>query len=82
MVISIQNGNSSPAHHLDDQRLPGHRKPPGAPVQITFLGMPLISLLALGIVFLGWKLIADFMTKQIYYWMAVTKNMIMLLNPT
>lgn len=37
-------------------------------VQITFLGMPLKSLLALTVVCLGWKLFAEELGKQSYYW--------------
>ena len=50
-------------------------------VQITFLGMPLKSLLALAVVCLGWKLFEEAMTKQCYEWLAVTKNMITLFKP-
>jgi type III secretion protein T len=45
-------------------------------VQITFLGMPLKSLLALFIIFLGWKLINDEMVKQGYYWINEVMNML------
>lgn len=38
-------------------------------VQITFLGMPLKSLLGLFIIFLGWHLITDEMVTQVYYWL-------------
>lgn len=37
-------------------------------VQITFLGMPLKSLLALTVVCIGWKLFAEELGKQSYYW--------------
>lgn len=38
-------------------------------VQITFLGMPLKSLLALLVVCLGWKLLVGEMSKQSFYWL-------------
>lgn len=38
-------------------------------VQITFLGMPLKSLLAILVVCLGWKLMAAELAHQCYYWL-------------
>lgn len=40
-------------------------------VQITFLGMPLKSLLALTVVCFGWKLFSEEMVKQAYGWLDV-----------
>jgi type III secretion protein SpaR/YscT/HrcT len=45
-------------------------------VQITFLGMPLKSLLALFIIFLGWKLMTEEMAKQGLEWINVVMNML------
>lgn len=45
-------------------------------VQITFLGMPLKSLLALLVVCLGWKLLAEEMGKQGYYWINEILNVL------
>lgn len=45
-------------------------------VQITFLGMPLKSLLALLIVCVGWKLINEEMAKQGYAWINEVLNML------
>lgn len=45
-------------------------------VQITFLGMPLKSLLALLVVCLGWKLLAEEMGKQGYYWINEVLNVL------
>lgn len=43
-------------------------------VQITFLGMPLKSLLALAVVFLGWHLFTDELGHEIYYWLSYVTN--------
>lgn len=45
-------------------------------VQITFLGMPLKSLLALLVIFIGWKLINEEMAKQGYMWINEILNML------
>lgn len=45
-------------------------------VQITFLGMPLKSLLALLIIFIGWKQINEEMVKQGYAWINEVLNML------
>lgn len=45
-------------------------------VQITFLGMPLKSLLALVVVTFGWQLMTIEMSKQGYYWLNEEKAMI------
>lgn len=45
-------------------------------VQITFLGMPLKSLLALAVVFFGWKLFQEELSKLSYEWLNITKNVI------
>ncbi len=37
-------------------------------VQITFLGMPLKSLLGLGVVTFGWKLFCEELVRQNFYW--------------
>lgn len=50
-------------------------------VQITFLGMPLKSLLALAVVCFGWKLYEEEVTKMLYEWLRITTNMITMLHP-
>ncbi|WP_042241713.1 EscT/YscT/HrcT family type III secretion system export apparatus protein [Neochlamydia sp. S13] len=45
-------------------------------VQITFLGMPLKSLLALLIVCVGWKMLNEEMAKQGYVWINEVINML------
>jgi type III secretion protein T len=50
-------------------------------VQITFLGMPLKSLLALVVVCFGWKLFSEELVKQCYYWLdAVKEALLMIAN--
>lgn len=43
-------------------------------VQITFLGMPLKSLLALAIVYAGWELFTEELAHEIYYWLSYIKQ--------
>jgi len=50
-------------------------------VQITFLGMPLKSLLALAVVCFGWQLFTEELQKQIYAWIVQVKNLITMFNP-
>lgn len=45
-------------------------------VQITFLGMPLKSLLALLVIFVGWNIINQEMAKQGYAWINEVLNML------
>lgn len=45
-------------------------------VQITFLGMPLKSLLGLAIIALGWQLMMTEFTRQIHKWLQVVVNAI------
>jgi len=50
-------------------------------VQITFLGMPLKSLLALTIVFFGWHLFMEQIVKESYKWMSYVSSLIRLFSP-
>jgi type III secretion protein T len=45
-------------------------------VQITFLGMPLKSLLGIAIICLGWGLLTGAFSKQAMHWLDLTKEMI------
>lgn len=45
-------------------------------VQITFLGMPLKSLLALVIIFFGWNLFMEQIVKESYIWMNYVSDLI------
>jgi type III secretion protein T len=47
-------------------------------VQITFLGMPLKSLLALAVVFFGWRIFTEELGKQSYDWINTIKYMVTL----
>lgn len=51
-------------------------------VQITFLGMPLKSLLALAILFFGWQLFTQQMVTETYSWTSYLYNMVQLLKPS
>ena len=50
-------------------------------VQISFLGMPLKSLLALVVLFFGWQLFMEQIVKESYEWMNYVSNMIKLFKP-
>ncbi|MCE5318597.1 MAG: flagellar biosynthetic protein FliR [Parachlamydia sp.] len=50
-------------------------------VQITFLGMPLKSLLALAVVCFGWKIFAQELVKQLYEWLTAMNHMITMFKP-
>ena len=49
-------------------------------VQITFLGMPLKSLLALVVICLGWKLFAQELGREVYYWLEQIKQVLLMLK--
>ena len=52
-------------------------------VQITFLGMPLKSLLALVVVCFGWKLFSEEMVRQAYNWLdTINATINMFIDPT
>lgn len=48
-------------------------------VQITFLGMPLKSLLALAVVCFGWRLFSEELIRQCYKWLEATKQALLLI---
>ena len=50
-------------------------------VQITFLGMPLKSLLALAIIFFGWELLISQMQVESYKWINYLREMVKLFVP-
>lgn len=49
-------------------------------VQITFLGMPLKSLLALVVICLGWKLFTHELGREVFYWLDHIKQVILMLK--
>lgn len=51
-------------------------------VQITFLGMPLKSLLALVVVCFGWRLFNDELIRQLYKWLDTLKETLMMMAST
>lgn len=51
-------------------------------VQITFLGMPLKSLLALVVVCFGWRLFNEELIRQCYKWLDNVKQMLLLITST
>lgn len=50
-------------------------------VQITFLGLPLKSLLALAVIFVGWKAFISQLVVESYSWLNVINEMITMLRP-
>lgn len=48
-------------------------------VQITFLGMPLKSLLALTVVCIGWRLFSEEMVRQVYKWLEAVKEALLMM---
>lgn len=49
-------------------------------VQITFLGMPLKSLLALTVVCVGWRLFSEELVRQCYKWLDAVKSVLMMMS--
>lgn len=76
MIISIQLATPALLAILMTDVFLGIANRLAPQVQITFLGMPLKSLLALGVVFFGWKLFEEELAKQCYEWLNITKNVI------
>jgi type III secretion protein T len=81
MVVSIQLATPALLAILMTDVFLGIANRLAPQVQITFLGMPLKSLLALAVVCLGWKLFAEEITKQCYVWLQSVKYMIGLFKP-
>lgn len=50
-------------------------------VQITFLGMPLKSLLGLTVIFVGWQLLVNQMMTESYSWIRLLNDMVQMLTP-
>lgn len=81
MVISIQLATPALLAILMTDVFLGIANRLAPQVQITFLGMPLKSLLALAVVCFGWKLFTEEMQKMLYEWLSLTRNMIPLFRP-
>lgn len=80
MVISIQLATPALLAILMTDVFLGIANRLAPQVQITFLGMPLKSLLALAVICFGWKLFEEELTKQCYEWLNITKNVISLMK--
>jgi type III secretion protein T len=78
MIISIQLATPALLAILMTDVFLGIANRLAPQVQITFLGMPLKSLLALAVVCFGWKLFEEELAKQCYEWLNITRNMITL----
>jgi type III secretion protein SpaR/YscT/HrcT len=76
MVISIQLAGPALIVILMTDFFLGIANRLAPQVQITFLGMPLKSLLALLILCVGWKLFNDQVIKETYTWLNVISNTI------
>jgi type III secretion protein SpaR/YscT/HrcT len=81
MVVSIQLATPALLAILMTDMFLGIANRLAPQVQITFLGMPLKSLLGLGLVCLGWQLFCTELSHQIYYWISTVANTITMLKP-
>lgn len=69
MVISIRLASPALIMILMTDMFLGIANRLAPQVQITFLGMPLKSLLALAVIFLGWQLFTEEISRDAYYWL-------------
>lgn len=81
MIISIQLATPALLAILMTDVFLGIANRLAPQVQITFLGMPLKSLLALAVVFFGWRIFYEELGKQCYAWLNTIKYMITLFKP-
>lgn len=81
MIISIQLATPALLAILMTDVFLGIANRLAPQVQITFLGMPLKSLLALAVVFFGWKIFTEELNKQCYDWINAIKYMTTLFKP-
>lgn len=81
MVISIQLATPALLAILMTDFFLGIANRLAPQVQITFLGMPLKSLLALAVICIGWKLFAGELAHQSYVWLNVVNEVISYLKP-
>jgi len=80
MIISIQLATPALLAILMTDVFLGIANRLAPQVQITFLGMPLKSLLALVVVCFGWKLFTEECIKQCYKWLDTVKAAILILG--
>lgn len=50
-------------------------------VQITFLGLPLKSLLGLGVITIGWKSFTEELARQCFYWIQQVRDVLGMFSP-
>ncbi len=81
MVISIQLATPALLAILMTDTFLGIANRLAPQVQITFLGMPLKSLLALAVVCFGWKIFSEELVRLSYNWINIIKNMITMFKP-
>jgi type III secretion protein SpaR/YscT/HrcT len=81
MVLSIQLATPALLAILMTDMFLGIANRLAPQVQITFLGMPLKSLLALAVVCFGWKLFTEELDKQLHDWINIIKNTITMFAP-
>lgn len=81
MVMSIQLATPALLMILMTDMFLGIANRLAPQVQITFLGMPLKSLLALAVVCFGWKLFTEEMQKMLFEWLAIVRSTIPMFKP-
>lgn len=82
MIISIQLASPALVAILMTDFFLGIANRLAPQVQITFLGMPLKSLLALTVVCFGWRLFAEELVKQAYKWLDAVKEALLMMAST
>jgi type III secretion protein T len=82
MVISMQLASPALLAILMTDMFLGIANRLAPQVQITFLGMPLKSLLALVVVCFGWKLFSEELVKQCFKWLGVVKEALLMIAET
>jgi len=80
MVISIQLATPALLAILMTDSFLGIANRLAPQVQITFLGMPLKSLLALVVVCFGWKLFSEELVRQCYLWLDTVKTLLQMIS--
>jgi type III secretory pathway component EscT len=82
MVISIQLASPALLAILMTDMFLGIANRLAPQVQITFLGMPLKSLLALVVVCFGWKLFGEELVHQCFLWLETVKEALLMIAGT
>jgi type III secretion protein SpaR/YscT/HrcT len=82
MVVSIQIASPALVSILMTDFFLGIANRLAPQVQITFLGMPLKSLLALTVVCFGWRLFSEELVKLCYRWLETVKEVLLMMAAT